>query len=473
MRILLVEDERDAATKLLVRLEAKLESPEIDVARSRDSAMERLASGVYDLVVCDLRIPPTDGGLDLAEEHGLNVASEARLKCPGTPLIFLTGFGTVQNTREPLASAPTADLYGDVDEKLADIFDKQERRQCVERIVDHETKLRGLDSIGVSIEGEVPAAVDVCLRRAVQIYARRRHARTVDVHILHGLSGAVTGRALLTDERGSTVASVFLKVGERSRMLEEVKRYGEYVQGTLNVGSFAPDAGVIRFGLRKSAALFYSLAEEYTESFFARVSRTDKGAIVLAVADYLSVWHQRRYTVDVAVSTLRGERMSDALVAERGVDLTFSESIESRVLTVMVSPQHGDLHGENILVNAAGKPLLIDFGDVQEAPTVLDAVTLEFSWLFHKASPIRASGWPSIDQAERWFDLDSYLENCPVPDAIRACREWATRLDGAAVPCVVYAQAVRQLKYDDVPPALALAIARGAVEAQLLLDRSQ
>lgn len=473
MRILLVEDERDAAEKLLVRLEAKLDSPEIDVARSRDSAMERLASEVYDLVVCDLRIPPTDGGLDLAEQHGLNVAADARLTCPGTPLIFLTGFGTMQNTREPLASAPTADLYGDVDEKLADIFDKEERRQCVERIVDHETKLRGLDSISVAIDGAVPAAADVCLRRAVQIYARRRRAQTVAVQILQGLSGAVTGRAVFADERGSTVASVFLKVGERSRMLEEVERYGEYVAGTLTVGSFAPDAGVILFGLRKSAALFYSLAEEYIQSFFARVARTDQGEIVVAVADYLSVWHQRRYSVDIAVSTLRAERMSDALLAERGIDLSFSESMESRVIAVMVSPQHGDLHGENILVNEAGKPLLIDFGDVQEAPTVLDAVTLEFSWLFHEASPIRGSGWPSIDQAERWFDLDSYLEDCPVPNAIRACREWATRLDAPAVPCVVYAHAVRQLKYDDVQPLLALAVARGAVEAQLKLDRSQ
>ena len=128
------------------------------------------------------------------------------------------------------------------------------------------------------------------------------------------------------------------------------------------------------------------------------------------------------------------------------------------------SYQHGDLHGFNILCDASGGAVVIDFGNVGPAPTCMDPVILELSVLFHKDSPFRSTSWPTNEQAETWFNLDEYLLGCPVPTFIRKCREWAIEMGGSTeLPPVVYAEAVRQLKYEDTNRERALGIARAAM----------
>src|SRR5680860_497879 len=79
MHVLLVEDEdRDAEDAIAI---INYIGPAIDVThvRSRDSAFAAItANAEFDLIICDIRIPPLDGGLDADEQHGIAVHTRAR-----------------------------------------------------------------------------------------------------------------------------------------------------------------------------------------------------------------------------------------------------------------------------------------------------------------------------------------------------------------------------------------------------------
>ena len=91
MRVLLVEDDLDTIDIMCQELQA----PDLDliVARSRDSADKALMGSYFDLVICDLNIPTTDGVLDGTVEHGLAVLTNIQSFAPGTPIIGFSGFG--------------------------------------------------------------------------------------------------------------------------------------------------------------------------------------------------------------------------------------------------------------------------------------------------------------------------------------------------------------------------------------------
>jgi len=465
MDVLLIEDEAAAADRMVKSLGRH--EPEIipRVVCSRDAALKALKEHSYDLVICDLQIPAEDGALAVAEEHGLQVASVARLVAPGTPVVLLTGFATFQNTRE-VAAAPLADLYGREDYALVQVFEKRERAACIERVRQHARELVSLQSVDLHFDEDVEdAELALCLRRALSVYARRNGAVQAEVSLLSGLSGAQPGRAAFADTQGAVVATVFFKVGERSKLLDEQSRYRSHVPGSLRVGSFAPEAGSVMFGTRRCGSLFYSLASRHTAPYFLAGDTGPGEGLTRAVFEELSPWHSRRRCRRVRVGDLRSAVISDERLRKEGVDWTFAKQFEEQEVEVQIALQHGDLHGQNILVDAGESPLLIDFGDVREALSVLDAVTLEFSWVFHSGSPLKDDSWPTLEQAECWHDLETYLRGCPVPDSIRACRDYAHDQDPAGLPVTVYVHAMRQLKYRDVPKDLALAAARGAIAA--------
>ena len=63
---------------------------------------------------------------------------------------------------------------------------------------------------------------------------------------------------------------------------------------------------------------------------------------------------------------------------------------------------------------------------------------------------------------------DRYVTGSPVGDLIQVCREWALSVGSEVeLAAMVYAHAVRQLKYEDTNKALALSIAGAAAEVLL------
>lgn len=463
MKVLVVEDQaemRDLLVDELSRIDARFE---IVVAGSAEDAQHELVANAFDLLVCDLRIPPTAASFDADPKHGYAVAASARAVHPGMPMIFLTGNATVRETGEALSVAPTADLFGDSMMPVVRLFEKNRLADFFEHVAYMRDLLLSLDEISVRVVDGVSSLPPMAVR-ALRIYATRRGAASVDAWVLGGLSGATVLRAAMFDSLGGLICNVFAKIGDQAKISEEMVRYERHVRGVLPIHAFAPEAGQVLFNLRDKSAIFYSVADAYGRSLFDSLEELSVDTLV-DLQEALGPWHERHVEHSLVVGEFRRRFLSDEKALEIGADLSFGHAYEQVTVQADIGVQHGDLHCGNVLVDGAGSPLLIDFGDVDTYPTGYDAVVLELSLVFHSDSPFRASGWPTISQARRWWDLDEYLRDCPVPDFVRLCREWALRASRGDVAHIVYAHACRQFKYGDVDRELAAAFAEGAVES--------
>src|SRR4051812_27141820 len=112
MRLLLVEDEAHVVSEIADVLDET--DDELISVPSRDDAVEVLGRDrAFDLVVCDLRIPPAEGeGLLAHEEHGLAVFAACRANLPGTPVRFFSGRASLENLADPLSEGGPVDLFG-------------------------------------------------------------------------------------------------------------------------------------------------------------------------------------------------------------------------------------------------------------------------------------------------------------------------------------------------------------------------
>ena len=135
MRILIVEDDNDVATELNEQLSSAEPSIDTVIAGSRSSGIEALRRDEFDFIICDLRLPPYDGGVDTAEAHGLAVHSEARTVCPGTPCLFFTGYGSSSEVLEQLSSGGIQDILGTGEQySMTRLLTKDKFRDCLNRL---------------------------------------------------------------------------------------------------------------------------------------------------------------------------------------------------------------------------------------------------------------------------------------------------------------------------------------------------
>ena len=467
MRVLIVEDEQHVATRLDERL-GRLK-PRIDtvIAGSRTSGIEALQSSEFDFIVCDLRLPPQDGGVDTDEAHGLAVYYEARNVCPGTPCLFFTGFGTSQSVLEQLSAGGAHDVLGTGESYgMTRLLSKDSFLDCVNRLESFNTELANLEAIRIDLSSST-SSLDSFERRALQLRARSLGGTSIEASTLGGLSGAQTLRATVKDDQGRTFGSYFAKIDLWPKMNQERENYRRYINPLLKMGGYPALGPEIEAGIGKREALFYQLADEYTEHLFHVLEGNEDEAIAIVevLRDIFGQWAELSEKKVLRIRDLRVQRIGDSEFQPYRDALGSTEGFEEIEREMMTSCQHGDLHGFNVLCNASGEAVVIDFGNVGPAPTCIDPIILELSILFHRDSPFRSDSWPTNKQAEAWFDLDEYLLGCPVPGFIRKCREWANERGGPTdLPPVVYTEAVRQLKYEDTNRERALGIARAAMQ---------
>ena len=467
MRVLIVEDEQHVATRLDERL-GRLK-PRIDtvIAGSRTSAIEALQSSEFDFIVCDLRLPPQDGGVDTDEAHGLAVYYEARNVCPGTPCLFFTGFGTSQSVLEQLSAGGAHDVLGTGESYgMTRLLGKDNFLDCVNRLECFNTELANLEAIRIDLSSST-SSLDSFERRALQLRSRSLGATSIEASTLGGLSGAQTLRTTVKDDRGRTLGSYFAKIDLWPKMNQERENYRRYINPLLKMGGYPALGPEIEAGIGKREALFYQLAHEYTESLFDVLEGNEDEAIAIVevLRDIFGQWAELSEKKVLRIRDLRVQRIGDSEFQPHRDTLGSTEGFEEIEREMMTSCQHGDLHGFNVLCNASGEAVVIDFGNVGPAPTCVDPIILELSILFHRDSPFRSNSWPTNKQTDAWFDLDEYLLGCPVPGFIRKCREWANERGGPTdLPPVVYTEAVRQLKYEDTNRERALGIARAAMQ---------
>lgn len=484
VRVLLVEDEEASVRRFFDSLEQQDFAPRVEVTTARcfESACEIIDAVDFDLVICDLHIPrDAEGEPEL--DHGIAVYEHVTSTQPGAPTVLVTGSGDERRARQLVAARHPADLFG-VNETypMADFVFKEEMDDLMQRISDIALQLDTLDAIELQTGSseEWPSALQ---SRALRIFARRNNAQRVEISALGGLSEAAALRAALYqagpdgNSEDAPLASVFAKLGPLERLEDESRRYHEAAL-RLPAGAYAPLLDTVDAGAGRVGGLFYGLAEQHQASLFEWIAThpDDAAETVGRLREVLGEWRGQDGDDEELVTTLRRDRLSSNDLKEYAPALGDEcWAFEKERIPVRRSLQHGDLHGENVLVADSGAPLLIDFANVEARPSAFDPVVLELSLVFQDNSPFLRGTWPTPEQCERWADLDAYLEGCPAPGLVRACREWA--MDAAEAPvavyAVAYAEALRQIAYSKRDPACAVGIARSAaLEGMRALGRS-
>jgi hypothetical protein len=223
-------------------------------------------------------------------------------------------------------------------------------------------------------------------------------------------------------------------------------------------------------GAGSSGGLFYQLAHEYRESLFDILAIDQKRAahVVTRLKQKLKQWRDGAPSRSLTVKDIREAVLSDSQISVVAPELAGVswDRFENYGLQIRECCQHRDLHGLNVLVEG-DEPVLIDFGEVDTAAACFDPITLELSLIFHPSSENIRGEWPTAMQAEKWYDLDLYINGCPVPNFVRNCREWAleAKFGNRELYANVYAYCARQLKYAETNHSLALALIRGVIEA--------
>jgi CheY-like chemotaxis protein len=460
MHFLMIEDNSSVVS--VFQDFAASDSHHLEVFSDLQSALERIDAGPLgsDVVLCDLKIPSQPGSIDAEVEHGLMALRRLLAGWPGVPVVVVSAFGTVDVVAGMLLEAKQLDVYGSGTAiPMLRFEQKANVTAAMTAISDGQAELNQLDEI----ELVGASGLDNEQRRALRIFARRRRGRTVRYRPLSGgLSGASTGLATVKSESGAQVAHVVAKLTRLDSALEERERYRTFIAGRLGAGTYADLSDEVLAGCQGGAGLFYSVADTYDKDLFT-VLKLDEGMAVRAVervvsdtSHWVSGAPQRATTwADIRELLISAEKYDEVRSK-----FHVREVADGKPIQTVWAAQHGDLHGANVLVDEAARPVLIDFGRTSDGPSLLDPITLELAVMFHPDSPFRDDVWPSTDSLEDWNNLDSYLVGCPYPQFVRACREWAS-LVGAGerdLYAIVNAICLRNLRYRDVNSARALAL---------------
>lgn len=464
MKVLLVED--TPATVEELRSTFADDPVELRVAESRDGALEALEEGGFDLAICDLKMPARDGGVDLDTEHGLAVCDHIRDTIPGLPVVILSGFGHLDDLDTRLSEAQTVDLLGTGQRPMLKHFRKTQMTDFVAYVRRHAEELEALHDIEIS-GGAEQVDLGPHDRQVLRIYARRLNGAVVSVRRLSGgRSGAVTLAAEIDRLDGTRAGRVVAKLNTLDEVADEVARYVVHVPSLLNPGTFTPYADEVIAGAGSRSGVFYSLAVGFDESLFDLVaaSPSDAQEVVQRVREALEPWHGRPHADRVTVADVRRLLVTDEVFSDLASRYDWArDEVEAQEVWVNMCDSHGDLHGGNLLINAAKQSLLIDFGRVGTATAALDPITLELSAVLHPDAGGDLGGWPTQAQAEVW-DSAEYVDPSPIKPFVEACREWlySVARGNREVDATIYAYALRQLRFDDVDWDLASAFGKGA-----------
>jgi hypothetical protein len=302
--------------------------------------------------------------------------------------------------------------------------------------------------------------------RLIRSFARRFGGARCEVLPLGGLSGAQVLRLQITNDQGGMPMAVVAKLGTIAAVRLENTNFENRI-------SLLPPAATPRkmdmreFGAKDSAGIFYQLAEEFKHTAFTASVWNDEAAesVPTNLEILTTKWSAGVPQTPRTIAQIR-ERIlwpDDFTRIVQTHGLEWVAEFETRPAQTLWSVVHGDLHGENALVDRKGSAVLIDYGDVGLGPRSLDPISLEFSLLFHPKSPILNGAWPTVDQARQWFDLEPYLQDCPVPGFVRATRAWTERAMAGRreLAGTAYAYFLRQLKFPTTDGQRALALLDG------------
>lgn len=154
-RIMVVDDEATARVSLAEIL--RLEGYEVATAASGEEALSLLAkSGPFDLMVLDLKMPGMDG---------LAVTQAVQAQYPGTVIILLTAFGTLETAIQAIRQGASdyllkpssiPEILESVRKSLAKRLQEQERHQLVTQLQQTLSRLAAVEGAAETAESAAP-----------------------------------------------------------------------------------------------------------------------------------------------------------------------------------------------------------------------------------------------------------------------------------------------------------------------------
>ena len=464
VHVLVVEDDSDQAAWFESACKEALPSKDLltELVDNAESAIRVLESQHFDLAICDLAIPADQVSLRPDRQHGLRVVQTIREQHGGLPIIIVSEYSKDSSVvRSLMREAGTADPYGaNADYSMLVCFPKEELPECKRDLIDALGRSAGVAC--VPVKGGGVAGLSVSEVRAIQVFACSCGGTAAEVvGMPGGLSGAKTLRLTVFGPDGSETALVAAKLGTRKRVAREVVAYRQasiLLPATLGV----PLTSTVDAGAGGQGGAFYRLAGEYSRDLLDCIqhSPSDAATVVHSLRDqlkpvYAAVSLRERTVLDIRRDIVSRADVRDASSLE-GVII----ALDGLTIRTTNCLQHGDMHGKNVLVNAACEPVLIDYGDVRRTTGCLDPMTLELSAIFHPEAESVRGEWPTPTQAASWDDLDIYLEDCPFEEYIRVCRAWTNAVAASPqeIDAVLLSYCLRQLRYDRCPEPIASAL---------------
>ena len=468
MRLLFVEDDATFAREIEPALARHCD----DVAwvRSRDAALQALAGTSFDLVILDRKLPTADDVLDDHEDHGWEVFQSIRQHSPGSPVWFLTG------TEDPDFAADinnehgrTADLHGHgTAEQMYRVFWKRRISDCIRDVGRFHQERTVLEGIALTQPVELQLNADEC--RVLRLYSRRNLGALAVVSSLNGgLSNSRVLKVVVKAADGRVLATAAAKVSTLSETAAEANRYHAEISRLLP-GGFPQLSATIEVGAGNVGGLFYGMVGDNVRSLFDKLIDGDASASTVPseLRGLFRPWYDGRRQENVQVAQIRRKFIRDTVLHEIRAQLDGINvvAIENRTIVASVCCQHRDLHCANVVFDARGQAMLIDFGDTGTSYAAADPVTLELSTVFHSQHAKLPADWPREENMLAWPDLAAFARGCGFTPFIQACRDWAHAEAGSEdeVIAVGYGYAMRQLKYADTDKQLARALIRSCIQ---------
>lgn len=436
-------------------------------ADSFDAANIILRENNIDYVVLDLAIPLNLENPVPDVSIGLRLASEIRSNYPGTPILILTGQQTEEAVTQFVEDQETTTFWNGKRKSLVKVRAKRLVDQAISLLAETVKELEEIETIEIE---ETGCELDYLEKRVIRIFCKENSAIAARVKTLNdGLSSAKILQVSLIGPLGHDLPwTSLVKIDTKENIDKESNNFKAHVN-KLQVGSYPNILNEYVAGCADKKGICYGFATHYRSNYFSHLTSNEDNALIILVRvkNILSTWSKNNSVKQFSVGDLRSlicpdhkfEKLTE-IKQKLGLD-----EFEKKILNVNYSIQHADLHGLNILVSEDLNPIIIDYGDIKLAPSVLDIVTLELSPYFHPH--LSEHKTPGLELFENWFDNDKFLSLTPSPKISKFLRDWKVEncfLEREYV-ATVYAYALRQLTYEGTDIEIAVKLVEKSVLA--------
>ncbi|MDP4530380.1 response regulator [Alkalimonas delamerensis] len=450
MNILQIEDEVEWFEETVKPLLLEIGAQNIYHADTYEGAIKYLSEKEIDYVVLDLAIPLNHDNPVPDVSNGINLASQIRVKYAGTPIMILTGQQTEEAVEQFVEDQDITTFWDGKRKSLVKVRPKRKVNEAIDLLAEAVRELGAIDAIEIE---EVGCALNLLEKRVIRIFCKENSAIAARVKTLNdGLSSAKVLQVSLINPQGEEFPwTSLVKIDKKQNIDKESSNFTSYVN-KLPVASYPNVLSEYVAGCADTKGICYRFATHYDLNYFSYLTSNedDTLAILKKLREILNIWSKNKDVKQTSIGDIRrllcpDHKFVNLSKIRQRFDL---DGFENKIISANFSIQHSDLHGLNILVSEDLNPILIDYGDIKVAPSVLDIVTLELSQYFHPH--LRERKTPEIELFENWYNYDKFLELNKLPRVAQFLREWKTNNSFMERDYIatVYSYALRQLTYE-------------------------